>query len=154
MTRTDIRRASAADAPAIARLLHQFNTEYDEPTPGVEALAERVGALLDRGELTVLLAGDGPEGLAVLRFRPALWSDGLDSYLEELYVVPGRRGEGIGRTLMEAALDVAREAGAVRMDLGTAHDDTAARALYESLGFVNREKPPDGPVMYVYEREL
>jgi hypothetical protein len=40
------------------------------------------------------------------------------------------------------------------MDLGTSDDDVAARRLYESLGFTNRENGPDGPVMYVYEREL
>ena len=40
------------------------------------------------------------------------------------------------------------------MDLGTSEDDVAARALYESLGFVNREGGPDGPISYFYEREL
>jgi ribosomal protein S18 acetylase RimI-like enzyme len=40
------------------------------------------------------------------------------------------------------------------MLLGTSETDTAARALYESLGFINRERGPDGPVMYCYEREL
>ena len=32
--------------------------------------------------------------------------------------------------------------------------DLAARRLYESLGFTNRTGGPDGPLMYVYEREL
>jgi ribosomal protein S18 acetylase RimI-like enzyme len=40
------------------------------------------------------------------------------------------------------------------MDLGTSEDDHAARGLYESLGFSNRESRPDGPVNYYYEREL
>ena len=40
------------------------------------------------------------------------------------------------------------------MDLGTCKDDVAARALYESLGFNNREGKPDGPVDYFYERDL
>ena len=30
----------------------------------------------------------------------------------------------------------------------------AARALYESEGFTNREGRPDGPVMFFYERDL
>jgi ribosomal protein S18 acetylase RimI-like enzyme len=102
----------------------------------------------------VLLAGDGPEGLALLRFRPSLWTETLDCYLEELYVVPDRRGRGLGRALMEAAMEVAREQGAAHMDLGTAEDDAAARALYESLGFSNREGKPDGAINYFYEREL
>ena len=40
------------------------------------------------------------------------------------------------------------------MDLGTSEDDVAARALYESLGFINREGGPDGPISYYYERAL
>jgi hypothetical protein len=40
------------------------------------------------------------------------------------------------------------------MDLGTSEDDVAARHLYESLGFSNREGPPHGPLSYLYEREL
>jgi ribosomal protein S18 acetylase RimI-like enzyme len=90
----------------------------------------------------------------VLRFRPAIWTEGLDCYLEELYVAPDRRGQGLGRALMEAAIELARRQGATRMDLGTSEDDVVARALYESLGFTNRERPPDGPISYFYERDL
>ncbi len=55
---------------------------------------------------------------------------------------------------MEAAIELARRRGADYMDLGTGEDDVAARTLYESLGFSNREGKPDGPLNYSYEREL
>ena len=149
-----VRRADRADAEAVGRLLHDFNTEFDEPTPGPAALAERVRRLLDGGDTVVLLTGDGPDGLAVLRFRLGIWSEGLECYLAELYVVPDRRGGGLGRALMEAALEAARGAGATYMELGTDEDDVAARGLYESLGFDNRGGRPDGPLNMFYEREL
>jgi ribosomal protein S18 acetylase RimI-like enzyme len=149
-----IRQAGPADAEALGRLLHDFNTEFDEPTPGPEALAARVRKLLATGDTTVLVAGPGPDGLAVLRFREAIWADALESYLAELYVVPDRRGHGLGRALMEAAIEAARARGATHMDLGTSEDDLAARALYESLGFNNRGGRPDGPLSFFYEREL
>jgi ribosomal protein S18 acetylase RimI-like enzyme len=149
-----IRRAGLDDADAIGRLLHAFNREYDEPTPEPAQLAERFRMLLDEGLTSVLLAGDAPDGLAVMRFRPSIWSTALECYLAELYVVPERRGQGLGRALMETAIELARERGADHMDLGTSEDDVAARALYESLGFINREGGPDGPVSYYYEREL
>lgn len=151
-----IRRANAADVPAIGRLLYDFNTEFGEPTPSAEANGRRVGELIAGGDTEVVLAdasGD-PVGLAVLRFRPALWSRSLECYLAELYVAPDHRGNGLGRALMEAAMALARQRGADYMDLGTAETDTAARALYESLGFSHREGRPDGPVNYYYEREL
>jgi ribosomal protein S18 acetylase RimI-like enzyme len=149
-----VRRADLDDADAVGRLLDDFNREYDEPSPGSDALAERIRELLGGGQFVVLLVGDGPDGLAVLRFRPAIWTRALECYLAELYVVPALRGRGLGRALMEAALEVARREGADRIELGTSDDDVAARGLYESLGFTNRERPPDGPVMYFYEREL
>ena len=149
-----VRRAAAADAPDVGRLLHDFNTEFSDPTPGPAVLAERVARLLADGEATVLLVGGGPDGLALMRFRPAVWSDGLDAYLEELYVAPAHRGHGMGRALLETAIETARRAGARRMDLGTAETDTAARGLYESCGFTNREGEPDGPAMLFYERDL
>jgi ribosomal protein S18 acetylase RimI-like enzyme len=95
-----------------------------------------------------------PDGLAVLRFRPSIWTQGLECYLAELYVVPGRRRQGLGRALLQAAMSTARARGADHMDLGTSDTDVGARALYESLGFSNREGEPDGPVNYFYEREL
>ncbi len=149
-----VRRAGPGDAPVVARLLHDFNTEFDDPTPGVEVLSERVRELIARGTITVLLAGDDPAGLSQFRFLRSVWSDGLDVYLEELYVVPARRGEGIGRALLEATMATAREGGATRIDLNTSETDTAARALYESVGFTNREGGEDGPSMLYYELEL
>lgn len=149
-----VRQATAGDAEAVARLLHDFNTEYDDVTPGPAALAERVRELLAAGDTKILVGGPGPDGLAVLRFRLAIWSRALECYLAELYVVPQRRGHGLGRALMEAAMQLARGAGADHMDLGTSEADTVARRLYESLGFSNREGKPDGPVSYFYERDL
>jgi len=153
-SRDAVRRATAADAAGIGRLLHDFNTEYDDLTPGPERLSDRMKTLLDGGDTVVLLGGPGPDGLAVMRFRPAIWAEALECYLAELYVVPDRRGHGLGRALMNAAIELAREAGAAWMDLGTSEADVAARALYESLGFSNREGKPDGPINYFYEREL
>jgi len=106
---TAVRRAEAADAREVARLLHDFNTEFSEPTPGVAILTDRARRMLAEGEITVLL---------------------------------------------EAAMALARQAGATVIELNTSEDDTAAIALYESQGFTNREGRPDGPKMFFYEREL
>jgi ribosomal protein S18 acetylase RimI-like enzyme len=151
-----VRRATPSDADAVARLLHGFQVEFDEESPGVELLAERYAKLIRNREMTVLLVGDGPDGFAQVRYRPWVYSAGPNahSYLEELYVVPSLRGNGMGRALLEAAIEMARSEGATHMELGTSEDDTAALSLYENAGFTNREGRPDGPVMLFYEREL
>jgi ribosomal protein S18 acetylase RimI-like enzyme len=149
----EVRRAERADVDVIGQLLHDFNREFDEPTPGPAALASRVRELLDAGDTVVLLGGQGPDGVAVLRFRLSIWNKGLECYLAELYVVPTRRGQGLGRALMQSALREARGRGADTMDIGVDESDGVARRLYESLGFTNRVSR-DGPLMYVYERDL
>jgi GNAT superfamily N-acetyltransferase len=146
------RDATSDDVLTIGQLLYAFNREYDDPTPEPEALAERIRELLAGGDTRVVLADDDA-GVAVLRLRPSLWSRALEAYLAELYIVPERRGQGLGRALLARALDVARDAGADRIDLGTSEDDVAARALYARMGFT-RHEGEQGPIMYVYEREL
>lgn len=148
-----VRTAGPEDAPAAGRLLDAFNREYDAPTPGADWLAQRLVELMGRGGTVVLLAGDGPDGIAVVRVRPGLWSAGDEWYLAELYVVPDRRGEGIGRSLLTAVLDRARAGGADLVDLATSEDDVAARGLYESAGFT-RFEDGDGGLSFFYELEL
>jgi ribosomal protein S18 acetylase RimI-like enzyme len=148
-----VRHADVVDAGVVAQLLHDFNREFNEPTPPVEALAQRITELL-QGDTVVLLVGHNPDGLAVLRFRPAIWSSGLECYLAELYVTSAQRGKGYGRALMEAALREAQSRGADTMEIGVDEPDVVARRLYESLGFTNRTGDSEGSLMYLYERDL
>jgi GNAT superfamily N-acetyltransferase len=101
-----IRRATEADAGDAARLLFDFNTEFDEPTPPRTELAVRVQQLLDAGDTAILLGGEGPDAIAVMRFRLALWSPAKECYLAELYVAPERRGEGLGAAMLEAVIEL------------------------------------------------
>lgn len=151
------RRAGVADAPVVARLLHEFNAEFGDRTPGPAVVEPRYAELLAGEEMAVVLAereGEGAVGFAQLRLRPSVLTGALDAYLEELYVAPERRGRGIGRALLEAIADLARGLGAAHLDLNTSVDDVAARALYESFGLTNSEGAPDGPAMLYYERDL
>lgn len=149
--------AVAPQALALAgRLLHDFNTEYDDPSPGAEALADRLGTLVTGGDTDVLLIGDvegDGEGVAVLRFRPALWTLGNECYLAELYVVPTRRGGGLGRALLRACLERAVARGCDYVELATTEDDVVARHVYESEGF-RRTEGAGGPLAFHYERDL
>ena len=89
----------------------------------------------------------------MLRFRPSVWTEKQEVYLQELYVAPPLRGRGIGQTLMEAAISTSRGRDAAWIELNTAETDRAARALYAKLGFTNQEGP-DGATMLYYELEL
>jgi ribosomal protein S18 acetylase RimI-like enzyme len=150
------RVATADDADVVARLLIDFNREYDDPVPGREWLADRIRSLLAEGATDALVVEDAnvTAGVAVLRYRPSLWADADECYLAELYVVPGRRGRGLGRMLLLAALRRATERGATYMDLTTTNRDAAAVALYESVGFDRHERGGPGVESYYFEIDL
>ncbi len=150
-----VRIAGSKDSGEVAALLHRFNTEFDEFTPGAEILEPRVREHIDRDLSVFVLPGPHLTGVAQLRFRDYLFTGSLLCYLEELYVVPHRRREGHGRRMVETALDIARQRGATSMELSTATNDHAARVLYDHLGFSNLEKEGDlDTTMLYYERDL
>ena len=139
-----------------AQLLHDFNVEYDEPSPPPQQLAHRLAELARDDDLAVLLARDEAEaavGVAVLRVQPSIWSHAGEAYLAELYVVPTHRGRGHGRALLAEGLRIAREQGADYAFLVTSEADRSAQRLYEAAGF-RRTEGEGGPVMWAYEREL
>jgi ribosomal protein S18 acetylase RimI-like enzyme len=152
-----VTRTSDVAVGEAARLLHDFNLEYDEPSPPPDELAARLSELLEDDRFVVLLgrAREGGEavGVAVVRLQPSVWSRALEAYLAELYVVPDQRGQGYGRELITETVRLARERGADYAFLITSEDDRLAQRLYEAAGF-RRTEGEGGPLMLAYERDL
>jgi len=145
------------DLAAAAQLLHDFNVEYDDPTPPPAELALRLAELLARDDVTVLLVRDpGPGdavGVAVMRLSPSIWSRSQEAYLAELYVRPSHRGRGHGRELLTEAMRVARRRGADYAFLVTSEDDRLAPRPYQAAG-LRRTQGEDGPAMLADEGGL
>ena len=64
---------------------------------------------------------------------------GRKAFVDHLVVARDWRRRGVARLLMRHAIEVADAAGASRIDLSANHSKSAARALYGSLGFQERE---------------
>lgn len=150
-----VRKASAADAEIVGRMLFDFNTEFDTPTPSVHELTTRFVRLLRRTDLTVLISDGSADvsGFAYLTFRPTPYADGPLAQLEELYVRPGLRGRGIGTALIDAAKLEAQRRGCAEMDINVDEPDLDARRFYELHGFRNTEPWSDWR-MLCYVQEL
>lgn len=129
--------ATASDLHAVVNLLAAQMAEHDIAISR-EGIAGAVhGMLADPRRGFILVARDGAAvtGLAYVSFTWSLEHGGLTSWLEELYVLPGRRDQGIGRALLLAALDAARAAGCAATDLEVDAAHRRAERLYEREGF-------------------
>lgn len=150
----EVRRATVTDAATAGRLLFDFNTEFESPTPTAAEFAARFALLLPRDDVIVLLAEDPePVGFAYLTLRPTPYGDGPLAQLEELYVRPGLRDHGIGTRLLLTALDQVRERGAIEMHINVDEVDVDTRRFYERHGFSNIEPGEDYRMLF-YLREL
>jgi GNAT superfamily N-acetyltransferase len=149
----DVRTAGTAEVGVVARLLDDFNREYDTPTPGTRVLAARLRQLLEDGDVVALLVGDPAIGVALLTLRPNVWYHGPVGLLDELYVVPEQRNQAIGSGLLKAAEAVVRSRGGELLEINVDGDDVAARRFYERHGYRNSEPGTDEQLLYYY-REL
>lgn len=133
--------ATAQDAAIVTRLQIDFGTEFDEPSPPFEVLLRRFQRLIADPAAFVLLAGERahPVGHAVVTLRPTVYTEGPLATLDELYVRPARRGQGIGTLLLDRAIDEVRARGGEEMHVNVDEIDTDARRFYERHGFLNIE---------------
>jgi len=136
---TDVRRCSPSDAAVLGRLLWEFNTEFESDTDPADVLTERFARLLECDDVIALLAGED-DGFAFLTLRPAIWYDGPVSQLEELYVAPALRDQGIGTAILDAARRLVHELGSPEMHINVDEIDEDTRRFYERHGFVNIEE--------------
>jgi GNAT superfamily N-acetyltransferase len=151
---TDLpRTATGDDALVVAELLDRFNREFRTATPGPLVLAARLERLLLGGDVVAVLAGTPAVGVALLTLRPNVWYMGPVGLLDELYVVPGERGRGIGAALLRAVEGVCCRRGGELLEINVDGEDSGARRFYERHGYSDRDPGQTQPQLY-YSRDL
>lgn len=138
-----IRRATRADLPALVALL------ADDPLGAVRESAdpaayERAFAAVDADghQLLVCAEEDGEVvGTLQLTVIPGLSRGGmLRGQIEAVRVRADHRGSGLGRRLVEWAVDEARRRGCGLVQLTTDRSRTDAHRFYAALGFVDSHR--------------
>jgi len=144
---------SATDAAAIVAVLDSYASD---PRGGSTPLSAEVKARLIPGlaahpTTRVWLAFDAGQaiglcvgfmGFSTFRAQPLI-------NIHDLAVVPGRRGGGVGRALLTAVEQHARDAGCCKLTLEVQDDNHPARLLYERFGFRNVVYGDSGPTRFL-----
>lgn len=131
-----VRQIGLADVGQLSPLFDAYRVFYGQPSDPDRA-REWLQQRLARGEALVLLAlRDGvAAGFALLYPGWSSVATGPVFVLNDLYVDAASRRAGVGRTLLAAAADLARERGALRISLETSRDNLAAQSLYRRAGW-------------------
>lgn len=151
MTPVQITRAKLADLDRLAPLFDQYRQFYRQPE-NLDLAREFLEARLRLGDSVIFLAATerGPSGFVQLYpvFSSTAPRPGRLWLLNDLFVAPAARGAGVGRALMERAVDHGIATGATGVFLQTARDNHQAQRLYQALGFQRDD------LFLVYERNL
>src|SRR5262245_14487558 len=143
-----IRRASRADLPVLGRLgalLVKTHHDFD-PKRFIPATSQTsagygwfLGTQLDEPQVAVLVAEERGDvvGYAYVGVedRDYMSLRGPAGVLHDVVVDPAHRGRGIGRKLVDAALEFLRQHGAPQVVLSTAESNEAAQHLFAGAGF-------------------
>ena len=136
---TPIVRVVRAELPQLALLAPLFDAYrvFYGQTSDVAAAQDFLAARLSAGESVVFLALLGGESVGFTQLYGSFSSVSLQRLwiLNDLFVAPAARRNGVASVLLERALEYARETGAQGLTLQTATDNRSAQALYEAHGW-------------------
>lgn len=118
---------------AFVRLIPQLSSSNPPPTRAqLEALVASEASTLFVARVDGRIVGS----LTLAMFRIPT---GVRAWIEDVVVDEAARGHGVGEALNRAALDRAREAGAITVELTSRPSREAANRLYLRMGFVTRD---------------
>ena len=135
------RRATAADAPALLQMSRDFHVEDGAP---LDAAAEATIAHVAAGEplAPAYMLEYGPDlaGFFILTLGYSVENGGMDGFIDDLYLLPAWRGQGLGRAAVTLAMQAARAAGIRALLLEVEADNSRAYELYRKMGFTDTRR--------------
>jgi ribosomal protein S18 acetylase RimI-like enzyme len=137
-----ISEADLSDPLDANGMLEVLDSYAADPVGGGQPLTRDVrdrlpSMLLEHSSALVLLAfaNERPVGVAICFFALSTFRARPLLNIHDLAVLPDYRGRGVGRALLQAAEDQARQKGCCKLTLEVQDDNTRARVLYQHFGF-------------------
>lgn len=138
---SDVRIAPATerDVPVILELIHAlaaYERLAHEVVATPDSLKDSLFGARAGAEAVIAYLDEEPVGFAVWFHNYSTFLGRAGLYLEDLFVKPERRGQGIGRTLLAHVASVAVARGAGRMEWSVLDWNEAAIGFYRAIGAV------------------
>ncbi len=132
-----VAEATAHDLDDVAALFDAYRVFYRQSSD-IAAARAFITERFKRRDSIVLLARHQGTAIGFVQLYPSLSSVSMQRIwiLNDLFVAPDGRRLGAGRRLMDRARQIARESGAIRLELTTEKTNTVAQSLYHSCGYV------------------
>jgi len=128
-----IRQAGPGDEPAVVELIQELAVTFDLPTTVDEHYVRHFLAS-PVSDILLAIDDDATVGLLSYAMIPGLFHAADSGLIESLVIAEGRRGEGIGRLLLQAALRQLEAAGCAEISVSAAAANEAAQKLYFDAG--------------------
>jgi GNAT superfamily N-acetyltransferase len=141
-TQVEVRLAVPTDGGPVAAIVAEHAAEQGL-TVDRDAAEEAVRHCVNDPAHLMLVAADpqGVAGFITLHWIPFPMLSGTEAYVSDVIVARARRGAGIGRALIEAAEQAARQRGCQRMMLNNrVAAESFVRDFYPKLGFRARDE--------------
>lgn len=145
----EIREARPEDAGALLPLMRGY-CDFYEVDPGDEELLELARTVAgdpEQGSLYLAERDREPIGFALMDWKWASTAGGRVGHLEDLFVSPESRGEGVADALIARCAERCRELGLRRLGWITATDNHRAQKVYDRSG-------AEGAAWLEYELEV
>jgi len=141
MNTINVRQATLSDLDDLVPLFDSYRQFYQQES-NLSAASEFLSERFNHGEAVLFIAfvGDTPMGFTQL--FPSFSSVSLSRIfiLNDLFVVPEERHQGIATQLFSAAVEYARTLRAIRLTLSTEITNVSAQAFYQTAGWKRDER--------------
>jgi len=134
----NIKNISTEELDDLVTLFDQYMVFYKQPS-APDKYRKYLNERLTNNEASVSIAysvENEPVGFVLNYHTFSSVSLGKVVVLNDLFVIPSHRKQGVANNLINSSISLAKTTGSIRVDLGTAKDNFSAQALYEKIGFV------------------
>ncbi|MBD2124236.1 GNAT family N-acetyltransferase [Trichocoleus sp. FACHB-262] len=126
---------------AVSQLFDQYRVFYNSPSD-LETARKFIQERFHKGDSIIFVASDNGRIVGFTQLYPSFSSVSMKRVwiLNDLFVEPTCRNQGVAKLLLKTAEDFARQTEAIRISLATQISNVAAQSLYELLGYCKDEQ--------------